>query len=61
MGWGRTGHFNVCAETINPKGGESDGCSKNTTSHYITRLAVFVFLEGLMLNVCNPVFRCIKV
>ena len=42
------------------KRGEYDGFTKKTPL-YITRLAMFVFLEGLMLHVaCNPVLRCSK-
>ena len=59
-GAGGGDHFNMCAETIILEGDESDGCSKKTPL-YITRLVMFIFLEGLMLHVvCNPVFRCSK-
>ena len=53
-------HFNMRAETMNPKGDECDGCNKKTPL-YITRLVMFIILKGLMLDaVCNPVLRCSK-
>ena len=53
--------ISICARELKTlEGDESDGCSKKTPL-YITRLVMFIFLEGWMVHVvCNPVLRCSK-
>ena len=53
------GDISICARKLYILiGDKSDGCSKKI-SLYITRLVLFIILEGLKLDVvCNTIFRC---